>query len=81
LAIIRLMAEAAVFKTMKISDIPSKIITFLKEVRLEMKKVNWPTRQETSRYTLIVIGVSIAVAIFLGGIDFIFTTLLNKFIL
>ncbi|GAI02141.1 unnamed protein product [marine sediment metagenome] len=66
---------------MKISNLPSKIITFLKEVRLEMKKVNWPTRKETIKYTLIVIGVSFGVAVFLGGLDFIFTTILNKFIL
>lgn len=66
---------------MKISNLPSKIITFLKEVRLEMKKVNWPTRKETIKYTLIVIGVSIGVAVFLGGLDVIFTTILNKFIL
>lgn len=59
----------------------TKITTFLKEVRLEMKKVNWPTRQETLRYTLIVIGVSVAVAVFLGTIDFILTTLLNRFII
>jgi len=59
----------------------SKITTFLKEVRLEMKKVNWPTRQQTLRYTLIVIGVSVAVAIYLGTIDFILTTLLNNFVL
>lgn len=59
----------------------TKITTFLKEVRLEMKKVNWPTRKETTRYTLIVIGVSLVVAAFLGGLDFIFTTLLNKFVL
>lgn len=58
----------------------SQIIAFLKEVRLEIKKVNWPTREETTRYTLIVIGISVAVAIFLGGFDFIFTTLLNKFV-
>jgi len=58
-----------------------KIITFFKEVKLEIKKVNWPTRQETLKYTLIVFGVSVAVAIFLGGLDFIFTTILNKFIL
>ena len=45
-----------------------------------MKKVNWPTRQQTTRYTLIVIGVSLAVAMFLGGLDFIFTIILNKFI-
>jgi len=59
----------------------TKITTFLKEVRLEMKKVNWPTREETLRYTLIVIGVSIAVAVFLGGSDVIFQFLLEKFIL
>jgi len=59
----------------------AKIKTFLKEVLLEMKKVNWPTRQETIRYTLIVIGVSVAVAVLLGGFDFLFTRLLNRFIL
>ena len=58
-----------------------KIITFFKEVRMEMKKVNWPTREQTFRYTLIVLGVSVAVAMFLGGMDFIFNLLLRKFIL
>ena len=46
-----------------------------------MKKVNWPSRQETIQYTLIVIGVSVVVAIYLGGLDFIFSFLLNKLIL
>lgn len=66
---------------MKIGNIPNKIITFFKEVRLEMKKVNWPTRKETIKYTLIIIGVSIAVAVFLAGLDFVFTAVLNKFVL
>lgn len=66
---------------MKISQLPEKIIRFLKEVRLEIKKVNWPTKKETIRYTLIVVGVSIAVATYLGGLDFIFSILLNKFVL
>jgi len=66
---------------MNLTNLPNKITTFLKEVMLEMKKVNWPTRQETVRKTLIVIGISVAVAIFLGSIDFIFTTVLNKFVL
>ena len=65
----------------KTKNIPGGITGFLKEVRLEVKKVNWPTRKETLRYTLIVIGVSAVVAAFLGGLDFIFTQLLNKFIL
>jgi len=58
-----------------------KIITFLKEVKVEAKKINWPTKEETIKYTLIVLGISIGVALFLGGLDFIFITLLNKFIL
>ena len=66
---------------MKITNIPNKIITFLKEVRLEMKKVNWPTREETIKYTLIIIGVCVGVAIYLGGLDLLFTTLLNRFVL
>lgn len=64
---------------MNVANIPNKIITFLKEVRLEMKKVNWPTRKETIRYTLIVLGVSVIVAVYLGGLDVLLTTLLNKF--
>ena len=66
---------------MKITNIPVKIKDFLKEVRLEMKKVNWPTRKETIKYTLIVVGLSIVVAAFLGGLDYVFTTLLNNYIL
>jgi preprotein translocase subunit SecE len=59
-------------------SITSKITAFLKEVRLEMKKVNWPSREETIKYTLIVIGVSLAVAIYLGGLDFLLSLLLNR---
>ena len=59
----------------------TKLVTFLKEVKLEIKKVNWPTRQQTIKYTLIVIGISAGVAAFLGILDFIFIALLNKLIM
>ena len=59
----------------------AQITTFLKEVKLEIKKVNWPTRQQTFKYTLIVLGISVAMALFLGSLDFLFTALLEKFIL
>jgi preprotein translocase subunit SecE len=58
-----------------------KITNYLKEVKVEIKKVNMPTRQETIKYTLIVIGLSLVVAIFLGGLDFLFTFLVSKFLL
>jgi preprotein translocase subunit SecE len=58
-----------------------KLVNYFKEVKTETKKVNWPTRKETIKYALVVIGISVAVAIFLGGLDFIFTLILNKLIL
>lgn len=59
----------------------TKSISFLKEVKLEIKKVNWPSKEETLKHTLIVIGASMAVAGFLGGFDKLFQFLLEKFVL
>lgn len=58
-----------------------KFITFLKEARIELKKVTWPTRQDTIRSTISVIIVSAGVAIFLGILDFLFQFILDKFVL
>jgi len=66
---------------MKILQFPKKIINFLKEVKEEMGKVNWPTKKEVFKNTLIVTGISVVLAAFLGGLDFLFTNLLNKLIL
>jgi preprotein translocase subunit SecE len=55
----------------------SKISTFLKEVKLEMGRVNWPTKEQTIKYTMVVIGMSVFVAIFLGALDFIFARILT----
>lgn len=56
-------------------------VNFIKEARIELKKVTWPTRRETLRYTVAVILMSLAVAAFLGGLDMFFTFLLNTFVL
>ena len=55
-----------------------KITDFLKDVRLELKKVSWPAREETIKLTGVVILMSVALAAFLGLLDFGFLTLLNK---
>ncbi len=44
-------------------------IAFAKESRMEVRKVVWPTRQETLQTTLIVLAVSIVMALALWGID------------
>ncbi|MDD2753079.1 MAG: preprotein translocase subunit SecE [Candidatus Portnoybacteria bacterium] len=59
----------------------NRIITFFSEVKAELKKVTWPTRQETYNYTLTVVGISLGAALFLGLADFVFQLLMNKFII
>ncbi|MEA3295715.1 MAG: preprotein translocase subunit SecE [Patescibacteria group bacterium] len=58
----------------------NKITTFLKEVMLELKKVSWLSQDEVIKYTLIVIVFCLVVAFFLGGLDFIFSSLFNKYV-
>jgi len=50
----------------------NRIIEYLQSSKAEMKKVTWPTKKETTKQTLIVIGVSLSMAVFLGALDFIF---------
>lgn len=47
-----------------------KALDFLKEVRVELDKVVWPTRQQTIRLTMVVIMVTVIVSLFVGGIDY-----------
>ncbi|TRZ77978.1 preprotein translocase subunit SecE [bacterium] len=55
--------------------------TFLKEAKGELQKVSWLSRKETTNFTAVVIGLSLVSAAFIGGWDYIFTFLVNKFIL
>lgn len=54
-----------------------KIIQFLKDVRVELAKVVWPTRREALKITGIVILFSLAVALFLGAVDYGLTRLIG----
>ncbi|MEK7611777.1 MAG: preprotein translocase subunit SecE [Patescibacteria group bacterium] len=58
----------------------AKAILFFQETRREFKRINWPTFAETRRLTFIVIGMSLATALFLGVLDFAFTSILQQFI-
>jgi preprotein translocase subunit SecE len=52
-------------------------LNFLKETRVEAKRVNWPTREKTMKDTLVVIIFAVAVALFLSSFDFLFQRLLK----
>ncbi|KAF0119371.1 MAG: preprotein translocase subunit SecE [bacterium] len=47
----------------------NETIKFLREVKVELKKVSWPSRKETIGSTSVVLVVVIIVAMFLGLID------------
>lgn len=42
---------------------------FFSEVVGELKKVTWPTREETMKLTAVVIALSVMVGVFIGGLD------------
>jgi len=50
---------------------------FLLEVRTELKKVTWPSRQEVSSTTLVVIATSIFFGFYLWGLDLVFSRALS----
>ncbi len=58
-----------------------RIKKFFLEARQELRHVNWPTRQEATRLTAIVIGIALVLALFLGAFDYLFSFLMKNFIL
>lgn len=47
-----------------------KAMEFLREVKVELKKVTWPTRKQTTGTTIVVIVFVFILATFLGFFDF-----------
>ena len=53
------------------------IVRYFRETRAELRKVVWPSRQEATRLSIIVISVMIALSAFLGVVDFLFARLIG----
>jgi preprotein translocase subunit SecE len=58
-----------------------RIATFLREAKAELMKVDWPGREQVVRNTIVVVGVTLAAAVFLGGLDYGFGYLLKAFVI
>jgi preprotein translocase subunit SecE len=54
------------------------VVTFFSEVKSELVKVTWPKREEVVRLTLIVFLVSGIVGVYVGILDYLFTSILTK---
>ncbi len=59
----------------------AKFIAFLQEARSELMRVNWPNKETIIRYTTLVIAMSVAVALFLGTLDYFFGYLVETLLL
>jgi len=57
----------------------SRLINYVKETRSELKHVSWPTKYQTIIYTVLVVGISLFIAVFLGIFDFVFSNILERF--
>ena len=53
---------------------------YLKDSIKELKKVTWPTKKQITVYTIVVIAMSLAVAIYFGILDYFFNWLLELII-
>lgn len=55
---------------------------FTRDILEELKKVTWPSRAETIRLTLVVVGMSLIIGLYIGIIDILLTKgleILTKF--
>lgn len=50
------------------------------DAKNEIKKVAWPTKKEVKQHTILVIVISLAVAFFLGLVDFFLTKIIEVII-
>ncbi|HOZ03379.1 MAG TPA: preprotein translocase subunit SecE [Candidatus Woesebacteria bacterium] len=57
-----------------------KLLPYLREVKAELHKVSWPTREQTKQKTVVVVIVSIIIGLYIGLSDFVFQELI-KFII
>ena len=51
----------------------TSLFKYLREAKQELSKVTWPTKKDTYRYSLMVIGVCLSVGVFFFVLDRIFS--------
>jgi len=55
-----------------------RLVDFLREVKTELSKVSWPSRNELIGSTTVVIVITLILAAFTGVIDFILSIILSR---
>ena len=55
-------------------------LDILRSIRVELRQVKWPTHQQVLKLTLIVVLVSLAVGLYIAGLDVLFTKFIQSII-
>lgn len=58
----------------------SALISYLKNVQGELKHVVWPNRKQAVIHTILIIVISAAVALYISGLDYVFTHVVNRLV-
>jgi preprotein translocase subunit SecE len=59
------------------SRVTGPLVEYFRDTRAELRKVTWPTREEARNLTALVMVIMVALAVFLGGLDALFTQALD----
>lgn len=59
----------------------SRFINYIRDTRAELVHVKWPSRKEAMGFTLLVILASILTAVLLGFFDYLFSLIIQKFVI
>jgi len=78
-AIVLTRARKGSFKNQR-KPMVNKITAYFTQTKEELMRVSWPGRETVVKHTLLVIGISLGIAVILGGADYLFTYGLTKII-
>jgi len=65
----------------KLDGFTKSSVDFLTETEVELKKVSWPSREELTGSTFVVIFVTIILGIYIVGVDYVVSTIMKHVIM
>jgi preprotein translocase subunit SecE len=78
----RKASSAAAVEAAKRRSLYDRIVPrFIQDIFSELRKVSWPTRDETIRLTVVVVIVSVTIGLMLGGVDIAFNWIVDQTLL
>jgi preprotein translocase subunit SecE len=65
----------------RLPAVVQRVADYLREVSVELRRVDWPTRTELVRMSIVVLVVLSLLALYLGAFDYIFTVVVKRWLL